>query len=106
MTLGNKIRKIRNDAGLTQEEFARKLQVSQKTISSWETDRTSPDMEQTIEICNIFDLTLDYFQNKNSTKENNITYTKLKNIISELNPEQVEVLYHTALAFRSQNTSN
>ena len=36
MTLGNNIQKIREEAHLSQEEFAERFQVSRQTISNWE----------------------------------------------------------------------
>lgn len=43
--IGKRIRKQRIDSGLTQAELAAKLGVSRATISSWETDRTEPAMQ-------------------------------------------------------------
>lgn len=40
--IGNNIRAVRVDAGLTQTEFAKRLQVSQTTVSSWETGASQP----------------------------------------------------------------
>ena len=39
---GVAIRKVRERLGLTQEEFARALQVSQSTVQNWESGRTRP----------------------------------------------------------------
>jgi transcriptional regulator with XRE-family HTH domain len=36
------IRKVRERLGLTQEEFARALNVSQSTVQNWESGRTRP----------------------------------------------------------------
>jgi transcriptional regulator with XRE-family HTH domain len=44
MSVGKNIRKFRKLNKLTQEELANKLGVSDKTISSWEIDRTEPDI--------------------------------------------------------------
>lgn len=44
MSLGINIRKLRKLNNMTQEELAQKIGVSSKTISSWEVDRTEPDM--------------------------------------------------------------
>ncbi len=42
---GNVIRYYRKLRGLTQAQLAEMLNVSEKTISSWEVDRTEPNME-------------------------------------------------------------
>lgn len=44
MSVGKSIRKFRKLNKLTQEELANKMGVSDKTISSWEIDRTEPDI--------------------------------------------------------------
>lgn len=36
MEIGNKIRKARNEAGLTQDQAAEEVMVSRQTISNWE----------------------------------------------------------------------
>ena len=40
------IKQIRKENNLTQKDLAEKLYVSDKTISSWETGRTTPDIYQ------------------------------------------------------------
>ena len=42
---GKIIRYYRKLRGLTQAELAARISVSEKTISSWEVDRTEPNME-------------------------------------------------------------
>ena len=39
---GEDIRRVRERLGMTQEEFARALQVSQSTVQNWESGRTQP----------------------------------------------------------------
>lgn len=60
MNLSVKIKKLRAEKNLTQEQLAEKLQVSRSTISSWETGRSYPDLEMVIEICDCFDVSLDF----------------------------------------------
>ena len=59
MNFGEQIKKIRSDSGLTQEQFAAKLNVSRQSISSWENNRNLPDLEMTVEIARVFGLSLD-----------------------------------------------
>ena len=56
MSLGNKIINLRKEKGLSQEDLAEKLNVTRQTISNWETEQTSPDINQSKEICKIFKL--------------------------------------------------
>ena len=39
------IKKLRSDRGLTQDALAEKINVTRQTISSWENDRTQPDID-------------------------------------------------------------
>ena len=44
---------------MTQEALAEKLNVSRQTISKWEMDAANPEMDKALEICKIFNCTLD-----------------------------------------------
>ena len=56
---GDKLKKLRIARGMNQEELAGKLGVSQKTISSWETNRTEPTMGTVQAIADMFQVTTD-----------------------------------------------
>ena len=51
--IGAFIRDTRKEAGLTQEQFAEKLGVSQRSVSRWETGRTMPDYALLPDICEV-----------------------------------------------------
>ena len=59
MKIGNKLNQLRKLSGMTQEQLAEKLNVSRQTISKWESDRTSPDLESIVNISRIFHVSLD-----------------------------------------------
>lgn len=50
---------MRNQTGLTQDQFAEKLHVTRQAISNWENNRNLPDLEMLIEISQVFDISLD-----------------------------------------------
>ena len=81
MTLGEKIKRLRKDNGLTQEELAKKLFVSRQTITSWECNRTKPDLRIIAELGKIFSLDINYFLDENiiNEEENNIEKLKKPN---------------------------
>lgn len=70
MNIGEKIKDIRLKNNLTQQELGDKLFVSDKTISSWESGRTLPDINTIIEISKIFDISV--VNLINDTNDNNI----------------------------------
>jgi len=57
MKLGEKIKQLRNDAGLTQPELAEKSQIEQSYLSKLENEKGTPSFEVIEKIANAFDLT-------------------------------------------------
>lgn len=80
MSIGKKIKEMRKEKGLTQEELAGEWLISRSTISSWETDRSHPDLEMIVRICDYFDISLDYLLRKDQelVKEINYNYKDKK----------------------------
>lgn len=44
---------------MTQEAIAEKLDVSRQTVSKWENDECKPEIEKAIELCSLFNCSLD-----------------------------------------------
>ena len=59
MDIGERLKTYRKHNGLTQEQVAEKIYVSRATISSWETNRTFPDIEKIIYLSDLYDISLD-----------------------------------------------
>ncbi len=60
MSFGKNLQYLRQlSAGLTQETLAEKLNVSRQTISKWEMDAANPEMDKAIELCKVFNCSLD-----------------------------------------------
>ena len=59
MDLGSTIYKLRTAKNLSQEELAGLLEVSRQSVSKWETNAATPDLEKLIKLCDIFDVSLD-----------------------------------------------
>ena len=51
MTISQRIRKIANEKGMTQIEFARTTGISQSTISDWGRKYTNPSADKIMIIC-------------------------------------------------------
>lgn len=60
MNIGKRIYKQRKNKNLTQEELAKKLYVTDKTISSWEMNRTEPNLEIITKISEILECSITY----------------------------------------------
>lgn len=65
MTLGQKLRLLRKEKGISQEKLAEQLGVSRQAVSKWELDITLPETENIIKIGNIFDVSYDYLLREN-----------------------------------------
>lgn len=59
MTIGKNIAAKRKERSWTQKQLAEVLNVSDKTISSWENERTYPDIVMLIQLSDTFNLSLD-----------------------------------------------
>lgn len=82
MTLGEKLQVLRKSKGMSQEQFAAQITVSRQAISKWELGESKPDIENIIQISNIFAVTTDYLlkddeqsngNGKNTSQSNKIT---------------------------------
>lgn len=65
MTLGEKIKEARKQAGLTQEQVAEKLMVSRQAVTKWETDKGIPDIENLKNISKFLNVSIDYLLDNN-----------------------------------------
>ncbi len=59
MNFGEQIKGIRTEQGLTQAQFAEKLNVTRQAVSNWENDKNLPDIEMLIQISDVFQISLD-----------------------------------------------
>ncbi len=74
MSFGEKMKKARIEAGLTQEELAEVMTVSRAAIAKWESDRGMPDISNLKTIAEVLNVSVDYLLNEEGTID--LTYTK------------------------------
>ena len=91
MILGTKIRKLRIQNKWSQEELAYKLNVGQTTVSNFESSKTIPDFLVIQKVCEIFNIGLDYFIEKDKmvfreleVLNNNLPEGVLENILKRI----------------------
>lgn len=59
INLGERLKKIRIQNGITQEELSLQLYLTRQTISKWETGKSLPDIENLILLCQFYNISLD-----------------------------------------------
>ncbi len=60
MTVGEKIKAARKNAGLTQEQMAQKLMISRPAVAKWESDKGIPDIENLKALSQLLGVSIDY----------------------------------------------
>ena len=61
--LGESIRKLRKDAGFTQEQLADALGVSVSAVHKWESGKANPELEMLVDIAEFFETSVDAMLN-------------------------------------------
>ena len=56
MQFGEHIKEQRKIKNMTQEDVAKHLHVSRKTISSWENENSYPDIKSLVKISNLYQI--------------------------------------------------
>ena len=80
MKFGEKLMQLRKKQGLSQEELAEKLGVSRQSVSKWESNNTYPETDKIVQICNIFDCSMDDLINDNVTDINQTSRSNKMNL--------------------------
>lgn len=78
MDVGKRITNLRKKKNITQQELAKKLYVTDKTISSWEANRTEPSLEMLINLSEIFDCNMSYLVYGKTRRSDIETEIKIK----------------------------
>lgn len=68
MNIGEKIKTLRQQNGLSQEGLANKLGVSRQAITKWETNRGIPDIENLKSLSDLFNVSLDYLVSEDNNE--------------------------------------
>ena len=99
MSFGKNLQYLRQlSANMTQETLAEKLNESRQTISKWEMDATNPEMDKALEICKIFNCSLDNLFREEMDKRSNA--------YSDLRVEEVDAfryIEHTVISTEPEN---
>ena len=69
MNIGDKILELRKKKGITQEQLGDLLGVARQTISKWELNETSPNLEQTKNLAKILEVNIEEITSGDNLKK-------------------------------------
>lgn len=78
MTFGEKIKDARKTAGLSQEQFAEKMNVSRSAVAKWETDKGMPDINNLKVMAQLLNVSVDYLLDD----DEKISFNEIKEAIN------------------------
>ncbi|WP_027633344.1 helix-turn-helix domain-containing protein [Clostridium hydrogeniformans] len=101
-TIGDRIKELREDKCLNQQELGKMFNVHKGTISNWENGKRTPDADMIIKIADYFNVSIDYllYRTDNPIAKiynynldgNDIEIEINKNYPHNLTPQEVENL--------------
>ncbi len=81
MSFGEKLAKLRKNAGMNQEELANKLNVSRQAVSKWESNSSYPETDKIVAICKLFNCSMDELMGVDTKEEEKQKEAKIDNKI-------------------------
>lgn len=87
---GDRLKELREDKGMRQEELAEMLNVTRATISAYETNTAFPSFLILVKIADIFEVSLDYLACRtkepfNISMQNKLTRDVVTAVITTIN---------------------
>ena len=70
--ISKNIKRLRTEKGFTQDLLAEKISITRQAVSSWENDRTQPDVEMLGKLAEVLDVSFEeliYGKKRNTTRE-------------------------------------
>ena len=87
-----RLKELRLNKNLTQQQLGKLLSVSGQTILNWENDITYPSVKKLIELASFFDVSIDYLLD---FKEKDTNFDKTINILNDYKKEDLIKLIAT-----------
>ena len=85
MNLAEKIFQERKKLGLSQEQFAEKMEISRQAVSKWESGQSMPDLDKVVMMSQIFGVSTDYLlkEEDDSQQETDTSYCEQEQNVSD-----------------------
>lgn len=87
---GKRLRQIREEYNMTQDELGEKLGITRNAISSYENASREPDIKKLVTMSEIFECTLDYLTGKSDVKKTKHFVGIDKKKLDEINPDDLD----------------
>lgn len=81
MEFGERLKQLRQEKGLTQEQLAKEFYTSRQNISSWENGKTYPNMKDLIHLSDFFGVSLDVFLKEDGKVQESLEKAPVKKIL-------------------------
>lgn len=101
MHLGNRIAHLRKKKGWTQNDLADLIFVTDKTVSSWELNRTEPSLETLVKLSELFACSIGYLIYGDIEKSNIETEIKIR--LSKDTFEHIELFMKKGAVFLNES---
>lgn len=74
---GNRLMMLRKVKGLSQEDLGNLVGVSRQTVSKWESNQTTPEMDKLMSLSDVFNISLDELFGRENSAQDNSNYNDL-----------------------------
>lgn len=97
--MGNRIKELRKENGMTQDDIAKKLGLTRSAISSYERNRLEPTFQNIIKLADMFDVSAKYLmglsisRNGENTDKRQDIKVEVKNLMSDISVDD-ELTYN------------
>ena len=78
MTLGERIKFLRNNKNISQEVLANHLNISRQALQKWESDKSEPSIDSLLDLAKYFDVSIEYLLTENNTSNTESSTNKNK----------------------------
>lgn len=84
MTLGDRLRQLREDRGLDQRDLAEYLSIDRSTYGKYETGKSNPDLEKLSTLAAYFNVTVDWLMGRSKLKNPERDYKETMDFVKDL----------------------
>lgn len=97
------LKKLRNEHGLSQQQLADSIGVSQQSINKYENHNIEPDIATLMAIASLFNTTIDYLVGFNENNKKSEIHCELLRTFDEMTPQQQRIFIEQGKVFINLN---